>query len=473
MAPGTIVYAHVDKDLSAELATVIAEMEIDKKQEGAVNLIYDAQKRFPRAVADGILRRVREGRTLPYRAPELMAGSGFAFEDDALLNIALEPCRFDDRANAAASVLGPHLVGRMIDRMFEAKKLVRDPDGKYDKAAGDRYYVIQGRIGQVQITSLLAAIAARSAQADSQELADLADLISRHPDGENDHGQPFDAAALTTIAGFVEDWANRLLSSREATRVHLASIATLASHAPDARLLPLLRRLLDEDLRRWRAFKDQARADQYRGGTATDEARMSWTLQYQWAFNAIRGPETRELMREYLSDEEFGQPAALVLAEQWRAVNEPSDNKHWRIGVDFSRVKEKRAVRAASPAATSAEAEAIFSAIESLIADEATEETKKHAVALGIVAAQLPHGERDAIINKLLSLATRRPRAALLQNLILSGEIIDIEMVRQGLAEMFEAAKQQSWILSEGYELKEWLRLLFPTKSFLQSSIGF
>lgn len=455
-----IVYAHGDEDLSSELVTVIAEMEIDKKQEGAVNLIYQAQKRFPRAVAEGILRRLREGRTLPYHASELMARSGFAFEDDALRDIALADGRNDDRASAAASVLGPQAVGQMIDKMFEAKKRVRDADGNYDNAAGDRYHTIEGRIGQAQVASLLAAIAARSAQAGNRELADLADLISCHPDGENDRGQPFDAAALTTIAGFVEDWTNRLLGSREATRAQLASIATLASHAPYARLLPLLKRLLNEEFCRWRAFKEQAHVDHYHRGTATNEARMSWTLQYQRAFHAISGPDTAALMREYLSDEEFGHPAALVLAEQWRAVNAPSEGERWLSGVDFSRVEERRAACAADASATSPEAEAIFSAIEPLIANEATEEEKRHAVALGIVAARLPHGERNAMIQKLLSLAPRRPRAALLQNLILSGVIIDIEIVKQGLAEMFEAAKKQSWILSEGYELKEWLRLL-------------
>jgi hypothetical protein len=76
-------------------------------------------------------------------------------------------------------------------------------------------------------------------------------------------------------------------------------------------------------------------------------------------------------------------------------------------------------------------------------------------------AVSLPHGERDATIRKLLSLAPRRSRAALLQHLILSGESIDIEMVRDGIAAVFEAAKTQNWILSHGgYDLKEWLRLL-------------
>ena len=291
-------------------------------------------------------------------------------------------------------------------------------------------------------------------------MADLAGLISRHLDGENDRGRPFDADALATIRALAKDWGDRMLASGAASRSQLAEIATLAGHAPSVDLLPLLKRLLDEDLRRWRAFKDQARAEKYRRGTATDEATMSWTLQYQRAFQSIGGSETAALMRNYLADADFGNSAASVLAGQWTATNEPSSEKRFWSGVDFSRVEEKRAARARDPAATSVEAEAIFSAIDRLIADEATEDQKKHAVSLGVVAARLPHGQRDATIQKLLSLAPRGSRAALLQNLILSGESIDIDMVMNSLAEVFEAAKTQSWILSEGYELKEWLRLL-------------
>ena len=139
-----------------------------------------------------------------------------------------------------------------------------------------------------------------------------------------------------------------------------------------------------------------------------------------------------------------------------------------RIGVDFTRIEEKRVALAYDPSATSAEADTIFKAIQLLLADEATEDQKKHAVALGIVASRLPHGQRKDIVRKLLSLAPRRSRAALLQNLILSGEIIDIDMVKNGIAEVFAAAEEQSWILSgDSYELKEWLRLLPFTRILL------
>ncbi len=391
-----------------------------------------------------------------------MASAGFILEDDALVEIALSETRLrDDRAEAAASVLGPQAVGRMIEAVLEAKKRLCDASGRYDQAAGDRYHDLLARIAHTPGASLIAAVRARSPRAGSEEMADLADLICRHPDGRNDRGRPFDADALAAIGALAEDWGNRMLGSNDATRWQLASIATLTSHAPSVSLLRLLKGLLDEELRRYRAFRAEAEATGWSQGKATDQARMLYTNKYQHAFLAINAPETPALMREYLEDEQFGQPAALVLAARWTAANEPSDGEHFRVGVDFSRVEERRAARANDPTATSAEADAIFSAIEPLITEEATEDQKKHAVDLGVVAARLPHGQRDATIQKLISLAPRRGRAALLQNLILSGESIDIKVVKDGITEVFEAAKAQSWILSEGgYELKEWLRLL-------------
>jgi hypothetical protein len=47
-------------------------------------------------------------------------------------------------------------------------------------------------------------------------------------------------------------------------------------------------------------------------------------------------------------------------------------------------------------------------------------------------------------------------------SLILSGEEIDIKLVSDGIAETFEAAKKETWILTESdaYQLQDWLRLL-------------
>ncbi len=457
-----IVYAQGGDDRSAELTDVISTMEIDRRQDAGVQLIYEARNRYPGAVADGLLARVRAGRTLFYGADDILASGGFSLEDEELLQLVLaDPVRHDDRAEAAASVLGPKAVGRLVDALLNVGSRLC-VDGKYDRAASDTYSGLQTRIAHVPGTSLVAAVLARSAQADNAQMARLASLLSRHPDGETDRGRPFDTDSLAAIQGLVEDWGNRMLASGDAERWQTASIATLASHAPSVSLLLILKRLLDDNLQRYRAFRDEAKAMGWRQSPAKDEATHPYTGEYQRAFLAIKTPETAAMMREYLTDEHFGALAAQVLADQWRTANEPPKDKRFIGGVDFSGVEEKRVARAADPDATSAEAETIFAAIEPLIAEGATDEQKKLAVALGIVASRLPHGQRDSTIQKLIALAPRRARADLLLNLVLSGEEIDIKVVADGISETFEAAKTETWILtqSDGYELKTWLRLL-------------
>lgn len=457
-----IVYADGAEDRSEELTAIIREMKIERRQDEEVHLVYEARNRYPRAVAEGVLARVRTGRTLFYGADDILAAAGFSLEDEALLELALaSPARHDDRSEAAASVLGPEAVGRMIDAVFDVGKRLRDESGKFDRSASDMYIGLQTRIAHTRGTSLVAAVHARSGRADNEQIARLADLLSRHPSGETDRGRPLDAASLATIQALVQEWANRMLTSGDAKRSQAASIATLASQAPSVGLLPVLKRLLDDNLRRYREFREEAKAAGWRHGNAVDEARTPHMHEYQRAFLAITEPETVVLMQGYLADEHFGEFAAGVLVAQWIASNEPQvESKRFRGGVDFSRVEEKRAAYAADPAATSAEAEAIFAVIEPLMVDGATEDQKRHAVVLGIAAARLPHGERGLAIQKLVALAPRRSRAALLLKLVLSGHIVDIEIVKRGFADVMEAGKAEPWILADGYEVKEWLRLL-------------
>lgn len=459
-----ILRAHEGEDRSAELTDIISTMEIGRQQDAGVQLIYEARNRYLNAVANGLLARVLAGRTLFYGADDILSSADFSLEDDALLQMSLAKTHGrDDRAEAAASVLGPQSTGVMIDTLLNIATRLHDPNVENDEAESDHYHEIRTRVAHVPGASLVAAVQARSAQASNEQMARMADLLSRNSNGDTDRGRPFDAKDLATIRALAEDWGNRMLASRNAERWQLANVATMASRAPDVRLLPLLKRMLDENLLRYRAFRGEAKVAGWRNGNAVNEARRPMTHEYQQAFLAINAPETAVLMREYLADPHFGECAASVLASQWMASNEPPSEKQFFLGVDFSRVGEKRAAYAANPAATSAAADAIFAAIEPLITEGATDEQKKLATALGIVAARLPHGQRNATIEKLIALTHRHRRATLLLNLILSGAEIDSRLVADGIAESLEAAKKEQWILAEpdGYELREWLRL-FP-----------
>src|SRR5207244_3663680 len=118
--------------------------------------------------------------------------TGLALEDDELVEIALnETARHDHRADAAASVLGPRAVGRMIEACLEARNRIRDNEGKYDQAASDRYQALLDRIGHTPGASLLAAVQARSTSADSNEIAELADFLSRRRENNDEHARPF------------------------------------------------------------------------------------------------------------------------------------------------------------------------------------------------------------------------------------------------------------------------------------------
>ena len=457
-----IAYAEDLGDRSAELAEIVSTMEIGKKQDAEVRLVYEARNRYPRAVADGLLARVRAGRSLFSGAGDMLAFGGFVIEDDDLLQLALAiPASDNERADAAASVLGPDATGKLIDTLLELAPRIRA-----DRQASEVYGGLERRITHVPGASLVEAIVQRSPKLDSEQMSRLAALLSRSAYDEGEGVKAFDADAVRTIRSLVEDWGKRMLAASGVQRWHKAAIATLASHVPDVSLLPLLKDMLDDNLRRLSDFRAQAEAAKWRPCDAVDEARQPMTHEYQRAFLAIKAPETAALMCEYFEDADFGTLAAQVLADQWRAANEPPKQKRFLGGVDWSGVEAKRAARVADPAATCDESEAIFAAIERLIANGSTQKQQLQAVALGITALRLPHGQRGATIRKLIELAPREgyqvARSDLLLGLVLSGEEIDITDVVNGINETLDAAKAQQWILtqSEGIYLKVWLRLL-------------
>lgn len=324
----SLVYAPSGEDCDAEVAEIIAEMEIGRKRDGEMHLLYEVRERYPQALADGLLRRVREHRELFYGADNILAAAGFTLEDDALLGIAVEETgRHDDRAEAAASVLGPNAVGRMIDAYLAARKVVRDVNGKYDEAAGDRYHVLRARVGHTPGASLVAAVRARAANADNEEIAQLAELFSRETYGDEERARPFNEEGLAAIGVVAKDWGERMLAAGDGKRWQLATIATMLSHAPSVAHLPLLKRLLDDNLSRYRASHEKATASGWKDRDAVHEAQTPYMREYQRAFLAINAPKTAALMSEYLTDEHFGESAARVLAFQWFEANEPKDER--------------------------------------------------------------------------------------------------------------------------------------------------
>lgn len=452
-----------EPEFVVEVMELIATMDFDQKDTHTTHLLHEVRQRLPQAVADGLVRRVRDGRELFYGAADILAAAHFSLEDSELLDVALRDSKhFDERGNAAASVLGPKAVGVLIDSCIAARKSLRDAEGRLDEAASDRYNTLSLRLGRTPGASLVVAVQARAAAASAEEIHELGNLLSRDVAADDDRARPFEDASRSAIVELALQWGERLLVDERATRWQKTIVARISSHVPSVVLLPVLKRLLDDNLTRYRAFRAAAEASSWRDRSAVQEAQNPNMHEYQRAFMTIRAPETDAMMMEYLTDEYFGESAARVLAAHWFAIHEPPNDTRFTSGIDFSLVASRREALAKHPEQNCPEADAIFAASEQLLSSYPSPDQTKLAVTLGIIGARLPHGQRDETINRLFTVASRQARASLLLSRVLSGYSIDIALITEGVAATYEAAKKETWILHESnaYQLREWLRLL-------------
>lgn len=442
-------------DLTDDLITIIATEDL-RTNDFAASLVHDAIRMFPRAAAAGLLARVRSGLPLPYGSDDTLAAAQLSIDDDdGLLTLALSPTRDHGRdAHAATSVLGPVGIARVVDAYLETVPTVRT-----DIEASRRYSELQGRLGWAQVDHLFTAVMAVAEGADNEVLFRLADLLRHRLAQPAQRGQAQTIDVPTTVATLIATWADQMLAT-EASRQQTANLARLASVAPSPALLPDIKRLLDDELLRYQGFRDAAAAQHWRPSQAVQEAQSPLSHDYQAALTAIGTPDVVALAADYLTDGEFGDKAAQILADLWRRTNDPPRPQHF--GVDFSRVAERRAERVASPDATCPEADTILAAVEQILASEPNDAQQRLAVRLATVALRLPHGQRSSLVRSLIDLAPREHRANLLLSMVLSGEIIAFNDVARGLAQTYDAAETQSWILTDGngWALRDWFRLL-------------
>ncbi|MCZ4093570.1 hypothetical protein [Sinorhizobium psoraleae] len=117
-------------------------------------------------------------------------------------------------------------------------------------------------------------------------------------------------------------------------------MADLIGQFSSVALLPMLKRLLDDELRRYPAFRKQAEAERWQRNAAS-EARMLYTNKYQKALTAIKASETMALMISYLLDISAKLPRSYSRCNGFSQTS-PRTTAAFRKSVDFSRVEEMR-----------------------------------------------------------------------------------------------------------------------------------
>ena len=339
-----LIYSRpVDPARGAEVEAIVRELELSRKNDHATGMIYEAHKIYPTQVSRALLYRLENDKEIPFRAEELIQGAGVV-ESGALAERIVVGAERDNLAQAGASVAGPFLVGRLVDLLLVAFKGLRDENGRPDQVIGDEYGRLKRRIAATPIKSLVDAILSRGETTNPESIAALADLLARQNYDSDVPSLPAAGPRHDKLVALTGKWASVLLKAADSTRAQMAELAQVIERLCSPALIPVLKELLDEDLERWREARGRA---QPAGapGRDLDDARISWTLQYQRAFAAIGGDKVAHLMATYLSHPLFGHAAASVIRSIWIRENEPPKDKRYRPSPDFSIVSTKRAQR--------------------------------------------------------------------------------------------------------------------------------
>ncbi len=186
-------------------------------------------------------------------------------------------------------------------------------------------------------------------------------------------------------------------------------------------------------------------------------------------FRASAATKRLPVAAEYLEDRVFGLDAALILkaiSDKELKLPEPSFRRQWPW---FDEVADARAERAASrkcePENTLAAP--IFEAIDRLAKPETDKEGQLLAIQLARIALAMPHSDQDALIARVMALPQPlKAKRELLAAIALDGQVLDVDIVMQGVDEWLEEASKDAWQKRQNtWEIEPWLELLpFTTR---------
>jgi hypothetical protein len=184
---------------------------------------------------------------------------------------------------------------------------------------------------------------------------------------------------------------------------------------------------------------------------------------YAHAFAKMRDAPAVAVLTRDLSDLRWGLDAAGALYEIWSVDHLPQVSRTFGSWTDASQHQSRRAERAASVPLTSDFAEAIFAVVRTLGDATKSDLEQRHAIGLAATGLGLPHGNKRKELDALLSL----PQPSEIKQRLLvcaaqAGEVIPAPVLMDGLRNLLEAARTQTWRLNQNRgELMVWIDL-FP-----------
>lgn len=462
----TILSSNVrESGMGLKVHELTEKIDFSGKSQDNASLIHRAHELYPGDVVDALVSQLASGRPVPFRTEELLRASDVVIEEGPLVELVLRNSGEQNGAEVAVSIVGPRIIAQLIDQMFVLLAKIKANDGMRNQALSDEYHRLLGWISNTKLDLFIHAVLERAQTENLDEIALLADLISRHG-GSIERGLlEIDSAAHALATTVIQRWAKILLATPEATRAQFAEIAQAVERLGSDALVPVLHELLLEGLARQKRSMEELAGARKNGSHIQNDAHMSWTLQYRRAFAAIGDDQTVQIMKTFLPNPDFGFDAACVLKAVWKGSQiEEAESGNFRSWPDFSVVPEQYIQRQSEAGGETHEfVNDLLTVIDHLIQTDAEPADYRHALKLATVAFSMPYVDKGGVIASLLQLPVPTiDKQHLLTALVLAGETIPSAVVLQGIDELLEEAATKPWMLTEqdGWRLKAWLKLL-------------
>ena len=306
-------------DVGSQIASLIQAPEFPARDEyGSMGRAYQL---YPPEVTSALVRRIEAAREVPHWALDVLRTASTANDDGPIVDLVLGPDTSPSTANAAAIIAGPKILRRALDEIVQVHAALRAMSPSIDEPTRKRFWRLSGLIANANDSSFVGALLARPTIDTPVEIALLADQLARHHSRDEQAPLRITDEARRELTNLLVRWVDGLLASADADREDFANVARAIGRVASPELTAPLRRLLDEDLARWRASGEAQSASLEMRALERSDAHVSWTLPYGNAFAAIGDDTVTHLMISYLRDMGFcgfGVDAAHALKQIWK-----------------------------------------------------------------------------------------------------------------------------------------------------------
>lgn len=447
-----------------QVEALVAQLQFGGREDRNRDIVYEASKKFPAAVARGLLVRVERGDGVPYGTDEILRESQIVIEEGPIAEAVLGTREGDAKAGIAVS--GPGVVGTLIDNLLRVDRALAEAKrngAPRDKALADEHLRLSHLIGDSRAKSVALAVIERAAIADPLSIGSLSDVLLRHGRGVDETSLQLPDAEREQLQDVLIQWSEALLIDPEATRHQMAALTKAMTRVPSDHILDALAALLAEDLRRLTAESEATASARAAHRPPPQQVQMHWNSQYARALIAIGSERAVQLAMSYLDHPIFAIDAAHILVAIAAGPEPRDENKPYRSGPDFEAAHDNFVKRRDGVFRdTEPYVDSILAAARNAAASGEAHDVQR-SLQLAAVALRLHYSNKRGEIDWFLALAAPDlQKQRLLVSMAVAGEVVPLELLNSGIDQLLADVEANRWMQDEreGWRYGEWLQLV-------------